>query len=71
MMNRVTLNIGGMTCGGCVASIDKVLNAVAGVRQVQVDLASATAVIEYDAAQTEVAALIDAVENAGFDAQAT
>lgn len=69
-MQTVTLNIGGMTCGGCVNSVTKVLTAIDGVQHATVDLAAATAVIEYDAAQTNAAALIEAVENAGFDAEA-
>ncbi|WP_038318372.1 hypothetical protein, partial [Kingella kingae] len=33
-----------------------------------VDLESATAVVEFDDAKTNIAALIDVVEDAGFDA---
>ena len=67
-MTTVTLNIGGMTCGGCVKSVTKVLSETAGVSSANVDLASASAVVEFDDAQTNIAALIDVVEDAGFDA---
>ena len=67
-MTTVTLNIGGMTCGGCVKSVTKVLSETAGVSSANVDLASASAVVEFDDAQTNIAALIDVVEDAGCDA---
>lgn len=67
-MTTVTLNIGGMTCGGCVKSVAKVLSDVNGVTRADVDLESAAAVVEFDDAKTNIAALIDVVEDAGFDA---
>lgn len=69
-MQTLTLRISGMTCGGCTATVGKVLRAVNGVQQAQADLAAATATITYDETQTDAAALIAAVENAGFDAEA-
>lgn len=69
-MQTLTLRIGGMTCGGCTATVVKVLRAVQGVQQAEADLAAATATIAYDETQTRPAALIAAVENAGFDAEA-
>lgn len=67
-METITLKIDGMTCGGCVNSVTRVLNETAGVSNAQVDLASGTATVQFDAAQTNAAALIDVVEDAGFDA---
>lgn len=69
-METITLKIDGMTCGGCVSSVTRVLNETAGVSNAQVDLASGTATVQFDAAQTNAAALIDVVEDAGFDAAA-
>lgn len=66
-MQTITLNIQGMTCGGCVSSAQKALENVAGVRQAVVSLENHNAEITFDATQTHTAALIEAVENAGFD----
>ena len=68
-MATTTLNIQGMTCNGCVNSVTRVLPGIAGVSRADVDLAGAKAVVEYDAAQTNPAALAVAVDDAGFDAQ--
>jgi len=39
-------NISGMTCGGCVASVEEKLSKIMGVNSVSVDLATAEAIIE-------------------------
>ena len=67
-METITLNVQGMTCGGCVKSVTRVLSETAGVVQVDVNLANATAVVQFDPNATNVAALIEVVEDAGFDA---
>ena len=68
-MATTTLNIQGMTCNGCVNSVTRVLTGIAGVSRAEVDLAGAKAVVEYDEAQTNPAALAEAVDDAGFEAQ--
>lgn len=67
-MEQITLTIGGMTCGGCVATVTRVLRAVPGVTSVEVSLEQGRAVVRHDAATAPVEALRAAVEDAGFDA---
>ena len=67
-MQPNTLNIGGMTCGGCVKSVTRILEGVNGVAKATVSLEHKNAVVEFDPAQTNPAALIEAVEDGGFDA---
>lgn len=62
----IQLTITGMNCGHCVASVEKALNSVTGVEQVEVTLEPGTAVIRGNA---ETDALIAAVSDAGFEAQ--
>ncbi len=69
-MNTVTLNIGGMTCGGCVKSATQALENVSGVHKVLVSLANNNAEVSFDPAKTSVDALIEAVEDCGFDCTA-
>jgi copper chaperone CopZ len=64
---KIDLEIGGMTCGGCVRSVTRVLEAVPGVNAANVDLEKARAQIEGEA--LDAATLIAAVEDAGFDAR--
>jgi len=65
---QVTLELGGMTCDGCARHVTKALQSVAGVASAQVptwQAGSATVVAE---AGTEDAALVRAVEEAGYRA---
>ena len=66
-MESVTLNVQGMTCGGCVASVTRVLKAVPGVSEVAVTLQPGAANVTFDPARTQPAALRAAIEDAGFD----
>ena len=66
-MESITIKIGGMTCGGCVASVQRVLKKLDGVEKVDVSLDQAQANISYDAARVNEAQLRSAIEDAGFD----
>lgn len=67
-MKTVTLDVQGMTCGGCVASVTRMLTGIAGVQSAQVSLDKAEAVVAFDEQQTAPAKLVAAVEDGGFDA---
>lgn len=69
-METTTLRIDGMTCGGCVASVTRVLQAVPGVTEASVTLTPGAATVTFDAARTNVPALRVAIEGAGFDVAA-
>ncbi|MBA3700117.1 MAG: heavy-metal-associated domain-containing protein [Planctomycetes bacterium] len=64
-MRTFTLPISGMTCGGCVASATKALQAVPGVQRVQVSLEERAALITADDRASE-AALDAALIKVGF-----
>ncbi|MDO5356944.1 MAG: heavy metal-associated domain-containing protein [Conchiformibius sp.] len=68
-METVVLTVGGMSCEGCVRSVREVLAASAGVAQAEVDLAAAQARVQFNPQQTDAVALVQAVEDAGFDAE--
>ncbi len=65
-MNEITLTVTGMTCGGCVASVQRVLSAVPGVQSAEVTLDPGRARVVYDPARTDRATLEKAVVAAGF-----
>jgi len=65
-MNEIILPVTGMTCGGCVNSVQRVLTAVPGVQTAEVTLQPGQARVVYDAARTDRAALVQAVVGAGF-----
>lgn len=65
-MNEILLSVTGMTCGGCVSSVQKVLQALPGVQSVEVTLDPARARVVYDASRVDRSALVQAVVKAGF-----
>ena len=66
-METTDLNVQGMSCQGCVASVTRVLKAVPGVDGRRRHAASADAQrVTYDPARTDVAALAAAIEGAGY-----
>ncbi len=62
-----TFPILGMSCAACAARVDKTLNKQPGVCQASVNYAAATALVEYDPAQTSPEALQHAVQEAGYN----
>ena len=67
-MEDAVINIGGMSCQGCVRSVTSALQAQPGVEQVAVSLAEGEAHVRFDAGKVALEQLRGAVEAAGFDA---
>jgi P-type Cu+ transporter len=65
---RRELVVTGMTCASCVASVEDALRGVAGVRGADVNLATERARVELDPARADDAALVRAIERAGYGA---
>lgn len=67
-MQHLKLAIAGMSCGHCVASVRRALGAVPGV-EVQ-DVKVGAAEVAYDPARTRADAIVEAVRDEGYEAQA-
>jgi len=67
--SKVDLKVAGMTCQGCVRGIEKKLSKVAGVESALVDLGTGRATVEYDDSRVQVAQLIGAIEQIGYQAR--
>ena len=65
-MSEIILSVTGMTCGGCVNSVQKVLAALPGVQSVEVSLTPGQARAVVDPTRIDRAALAQAVIDAGF-----
>lgn len=65
-MENITLDVTGMTCMGCVASVKRVVGALPGVSQVDVVLESGKVSISYDASQAQPAQFKQAIQDAGY-----
>ena len=65
-MKNIILNVGGMTCSGCSAGLEKYLNKQDGIFSASVNLVLATAKIEYDENLLDVNKLNKFIEESGF-----
>src|SRR5687768_6112035 len=62
----VDLGVGGMSCASCVVSLEAALGQVPGVQRVSVNLATERATVSLDLDVTDIKALVNAVEDAGY-----
>lgn len=68
-LDRLGLEIEGMSCASCVTRVETALTAVPGVRQANVNLASERAEVVVPRGMVDTAALIEAVRKAGYNAR--
>lgn len=65
-MKELTLEIQGMSCAHCLASVRKALASVPGVTVRDVAIGSAT--LDLDPTVADIGTVIDAVQDAGYEA---
>ena len=65
-MEHLNLKIDGMSCGHCVARVEKTLKKLDGVNVNRIDVGSAD--ILYDPAKTPFAKIREALDDAGYTA---
>ena len=65
MNKTIRLSVSGMSCAGCVSSVEKALQGVVGVAIANVNFAEHTATIE---GEVSAQSLVEAIRSAGYDA---
>jgi Cu+-exporting ATPase len=63
---RVDLPVSGMTCAACARSIERTLSGAPGVERASVNLATATATVEYDPVRVQPRDFVAAIEDLGY-----
>lgn len=64
----VTLRVDGMTCGGCVIGVRKVLTRLDGVSRAEVSYENQRAVVTYDPAKVTIEQMIAAIRTLKYKA---
>ena len=67
-MSEITLQLGGMSCAGCVGRVERALAGVDGVQQVAVNLAAQTARMDVQD-NSQLLAVEQALQQAGYPAE--
>jgi Cu+-exporting ATPase len=68
-VERLRLDVTGMTCAACSSRVQRVLERTSGVRSANVNLMTNTAAVDFDPAITSPGHLVSAVERAGYGAR--
>lgn len=63
---ETTINIGGLHCENCVASVTKGINGLDGIENVVVTLSDSTAVVNFDASKLELAEIEKVIVKRGY-----
>jgi copper chaperone len=67
MSEKITLNIGGMSCNHCKMKVEKALKTLDGVEEVLVNLEAGQAVVAFDSAKISEGDLKAVVGDAGYE----
>ncbi len=67
-MKKEKFDIQGMTCSSCQSHVDKAVSSLNGIKKVNINLLSNNMVVEYDEKILDNKKIIDAVIQAGFNA---
>ncbi|OWY65544.1 copper-translocating P-type ATPase [cyanobacterium TDX16] len=67
-MDNVTLKLRGMSCASCANNIESAIRSIPGVDACSVNFGAEQATVTYDPNKTDVAAIQDAVDAAGYSA---
>lgn len=66
MVNQVTLQVQGMTCGNCVKSVENSVGALSGVEKVKAQLENGIVNIEFNSTEVDVKKITDTIEGKGY-----
>ena len=65
-MEKITLNVEGMSCGHCVQAVTNAVSALPGIGSVAVDLSAGTVTVEHEPGITDEAKIRDEIEDQGY-----
>jgi len=68
-MKTETLNVAGMSCGGCAINVAGALKAVEGVNDAHFSLENRQATVDFDESRTSVEQLKSAIRHAGYSVE--
>ncbi|MDP4084003.1 MAG: copper chaperone CopZ [Bacillota bacterium] len=66
-MEKVTLNVQGMSCGHCVKAVEGSVGALGGVSSVKVDLKAAKVDVEFDLQKVSLDKIKETIDDQGYD----
>ncbi|RFB15279.1 copper chaperone [Bacillus sp. HNG] len=68
-MQKVTLNVTGMSCGHCVKAVEGSVGKLEGVDQVNVKLDEALVEVSFNESQVSLDTIKETIEDQGYDVE--
>lgn len=68
-MEKMTLNVKGMSCGHCINSIEGSVGKLSGVTTVKVNLDSGTVSVEFNPNEVTIDKIKETIDDQGYDVQ--
>lgn len=66
-MEKITLNVQGMSCGHCVKSIEGSVGKLKGVSNVKVNLEIGTVVVNYNSNEVSLEEIKETIDDQGYE----
>jgi copper chaperone len=66
-MEKVILEVNGMSCEHCVKAIKNSLSEIDGIEKVDISLEEGTVTVEYDSSKVEIENIKNIIEDAGYE----
>ncbi|WP_419960292.1 copper chaperone CopZ [Psychrobacillus sp. BM2] len=67
MVNQVSLNVKGMSCGHCVSSVENSVGKLDGVNEVKVHLDSGKVDISFEEDKVSLEVIKETIDDQGYD----
>ncbi|QUG43429.1 copper chaperone CopZ [Psychrobacillus sp. INOP01] len=67
MVNQVTLNVQGMSCGHCVSSVESSVGKLDGVNEVKVHLESGKVDVSFEEDKVSLDVIKETIDDQGYD----
>ncbi|QIZ08358.1 copper chaperone CopZ [Priestia megaterium] len=68
-MEKMTLNVKGMSCGHCINAIEGSVGKLSGVTAVKVNLDSGTVSVEFNPNEVTIDMIKETIDDQGYDVQ--
>lgn len=68
-MEKVTLNVKGMSCGHCINAIESNVGELSGVSKVAVNLSDGKVDVEYNPTEVSLDAIKETIDDQGYDVE--
>lgn len=66
-MEKISLNVSGMSCGHCVKAIEGSVGELEGVQKVEVHLSECKVDVEFNPSSISEAAIKETIDDQGYD----